>query len=135
MDVALCKINLKKNILEFAGAHRPLYLLRGNELTQYKGSHKAIGGIPLGKKPEADFENHLINLEPKDRVFFFSDGLPDQVSGETGRKYQASRIRELLVEHYDVEIYDYEKIIYDDFMAYKGDYKQVDDILLIGIEF
>jgi PAS domain S-box-containing protein len=135
MDVALCKINLKKNILEFAGAHRPLYLLRGNELTQYKGSHKAIGGIPLGKKPEADFENHLINLEPKDRVFFFSDGLPDQVSGETGRKYQASRIRELLVEHYDVEIYDYEKIIYDDFIAYKGDYKQVDDILLIGIEF
>ncbi|MBO7477851.1 MAG: PAS domain S-box protein [Salinivirgaceae bacterium] len=135
MDVALCKINLKKNILEFAGAHRPLYLLRGNELTQYKGSHKAIGGIPLGKKPEADFENHLINLKPKDRVFFFSDGLPDQVSGETGRKYQASRIRELLVEHYDVEIYDYEKIIYDDFMAYKGDYKQVDDILLIGIEF
>ena len=135
MDVALCKINLKKKILEFAGAHRPLYLLRGNELTQYKGSHKAIGGIPLGKKPEADFENHLINLEPKDRVFFFSDGLPDQVSGETGRKYQASRIRDLLVEHYDVEIYDYEKIIYDDFMAYKGDYKQVDDILLIGIEF
>lgn len=135
MDIALCKINLKKNILEFAGAHRPLYLLRGNELTQYKGSHKAIGGIPLGKKPEADFENHLINLEPKDRVFFFSDGLPDQVSGETGRKYQASRIRDLLVEHYDVEIYDYEKIIYDDFMAYKGDYKQVDDILLIGIEF
>lgn len=135
MDVALCKINLKKNILEFAGAHRPLYLLRGNELTQYKGSHKAIGGIPLGKKPEADFENHLINLEPKDRVFFFSDGLPDQVSGETGRKYQASRIRDLLVEHYDVEIYDYEKIIYDDFIAYKGDYKQVDDILLIGIEF
>lgn len=135
MDIALCKINLKKNILEFAGAHRPLYLLRGNELTQYKGSHKAIGGIPLGKKPEADFENHLINLKPKDRVFFFSDGLPDQVSGETGRKYQASRIRDLLVEHYDVEIYDYEKIIYDDFMAYKGDYKQVDDILLIGIEF
>ena len=135
MDVALCKINLKKNILEFAGAHRPLYLLKGNELTQYKGSHKAIGGIPLGKKPEADFENHLINLEPKDRVFFFSDGLPDQVSGETGRKYQASRIRDLLVEHYDVEIYDYEKIIYDDFIAYKGDYKQVDDILLIGIEF
>ncbi|MBR5643107.1 MAG: PAS domain S-box protein [Salinivirgaceae bacterium] len=135
MDVALCKINLKKNILEFAGAHRPLYLLRGNELTQYKGSHKAIGGIPLGKKPEADFENHLINLKPKDRVFFFSDGLPDQVSGETGRKYQASRIRDLLVEHYDVEIYDYEKIIYDDFIAYKGDYKQVDDILLIGIEF
>lgn len=135
MDIALCKINLKKNTLEFAGAHRPLYLLKGNELIQYKGSHKAIGGIPLGKKAEENFENHLINLEPKDRVFFFSDGLPDQVSGETGRKYQASRIRDLLIEHYESEIFEYENIIYEDFLAFKGDYKQVDDILLIGIEF
>ena len=137
MDIALCKINLKKQTLEFAGAHRPLYLLRGSELTQYKGTHKAIGGIPMVKKGQEEplFENHLINLEPKDRVFFFSDGLPDQVSGETGRKYQASRIRELLVAHSDVGILEYENLIYEDFMAFKGDYKQVDDILLIGIEF
>ena len=71
MDIALCKINLKKNILEFAGAHRPLLLLKNSDLQVIKGTRKAIGGIPLGKKQEANFENHLINLEPGDRVFFF----------------------------------------------------------------
>ena len=32
MDIALCKINLKKKELHFAGAHRPLFLLRKGEL-------------------------------------------------------------------------------------------------------
>jgi PAS domain S-box-containing protein len=135
MDIALCKINLKKNILEFAGAHRPLLLLKNNELHQFKGTRKAIGGIPLGKKQESNFENHLINLGPGDRVFFFSDGLPDQIGGEDGNKYQASRIRSLIVENPEVSIYDYEKIFLKDFEVYKGDFKQIDDVLLIGIEF
>lgn len=135
MDMALCKINLKKNILEFAGAHRPLYLTRGKELIQYKGSHKAIGGIPLGKKQEEDFENHLINLEAGDRVFFFSDGFPDQVGGDSGRKYQTNRMREVLLNNTEATIFEHEKILNDDLEAYRGNYKQVDDILLIGIEF
>jgi serine phosphatase RsbU (regulator of sigma subunit) len=135
LDIALCKINLKKNILEFAGAHRPLYLLKNNTLTPYKGTRKAIGGIPLGKKQEANFENHLINLEPGDRVFFFSDGLPDQIGGESGGKYQATRIRSLITDNPDVQISDYEKLFLKDFEDWKGDYKQIDDVLLIGIEF
>lgn len=135
MDIALCKINLKKNILEFAGAHRPLYLLRKGELEQFKGDRKAIGGIPLGKKLEKEFENHLINLENGDKVFFFSDGLPDQVGGEKGEKYQAKRIRELILKYPDIPVKDYEKLIEEDFISYKGDFKQIDDVLLIGIEF
>jgi PAS domain S-box-containing protein len=135
MDIALCKINLKKNILEFAGAHRPLLLLKNNDLQVLKGTRKAIGGIPLGKKQEANFENHLINLEPGDRVFFFSDGLPDQIGGEHGYKYQATRIRSLIMENPDINIYDYEKLFSKDFEDYKGDFKQIDDVLLIGIEF
>lgn len=135
MDIALCKINLAKNILEFAGAHRPLYLYRNGELIEYKGDRKAIGGIPLGKKPEKEFENHQINLENGDKVFFFSDGLPDQVGGDSGKKYQASRIRELITNNPDIKINEYEKFFFADFEKWRGNFKQIDDVLLIGIEF
>ena len=67
--------------------------------------------------------------------FFFSDGLPDQIGGEHGYKYQATRIRSLIMENPDINIYDYEKLFAKDFEDYKGDYKQIDDVLLIGIEF
>lgn len=135
MDIALCKINLTTNLLQYAGAHRPLYLLRNGELKEFKGNRKAIGGIPLGKKPEKDFENHVINLEIGDKVFFFSDGLPDQVGGPDGRKYQASRIRAAIAEHADQEIGFFNSYFASDFEAWKGETKQIDDVLLIGIEF
>ncbi|MBE9467182.1 MAG: PAS domain S-box protein [Bacteroidetes bacterium] len=135
MDIALCKIDLAKSKLEYAGAHRPLYLLRNGELSQYKGNRKAIGGIPLGKKPELDFQNHIINFEVGDKIFFFSDGLTDQLGGPNKRKYQASRIRELLTEHSDFTMVQYSNFFARDFKKWKGETKQIDDVLLIGIEF
>jgi len=135
MDIALCKINLKKKVLEYAGAHRPLYLLRNNELQVFKGNRKAIGGIPIGKKAEEEFENHVIHLESGDKVFFFSDGLPDQIGGENGRKYQATRIREIIENNATLKMPEFETFFDKDFEAYKGGFKQIDDVLLIGIEF
>ncbi len=61
MDIGLCIIDDKKGILQYSGAHRPLYLLRDGELIEYKGDRKAIGGIPHKKKPEKDFTNHKVN--------------------------------------------------------------------------
>ena len=94
MDVALCKISPKKKELQFAGAHRPLYFVRNGELKEYKGNMKAIGGIPLRKRKEKDFITHKIEIQNNDKFFIFSDGLPDQIGGEIGRKYQAKGIRE-----------------------------------------
>ncbi|WP_245934981.1 PAS domain S-box protein [Breznakibacter xylanolyticus] len=133
MDLALCKINPKKNELQYAGAHRPLYYLRNGELTEYKGSRKAIGGIPLAKKIELDFENNIIDYQTGDKFFIFSDGLPDQ-TGKDGKKYLNKRIREALTEDKDATMAHYARFFSKDFYDWMGEEKQVDDVLLIGIE-
>lgn len=135
MDIAFCKIDLQKNEVQYAGAHRPLYLLRDGELSEFKGDRKAIGGIPHRKKTEQDFKNYVINLRKNDKIFFFSDGLPDQLGGPDKKKYSARRIREALLEHADFSMEGYNKYFDDDFTSWKGDTKQIDDVLLIGIEF
>ena len=135
MDIALCKINVLKNEVEFAGAHRPLYLLRGEEIIEYKGDRKAIGGIPVGKKPEEPFTTHYIKPEKGDKIFFFSDGLPDQLGGPERKKYSPRRIREMLVAHRNYTMAEFNRLFEDDFLEWKAGIKQTDDILLIGIEF
>lgn len=135
MDIAFCKIDLKNNEVQYAGAHRPLYLLRDGELQEYKGDRKAIGGIPHRKKAEQDFKNYVIKFRKNDKIFFFSDGLPDQLGGPEKKKYSAKRIRETLLEHADFSMEGYEKYFEQDFTTWKGDIKQIDDVLLIGIEF
>ena len=135
MDIALCRINLKKKELQYAGAHRPLYLLRNGELHEYKGNRKAIGGIPHKKKPEKDFINHVIDIKRGDKIFIFSDGMPDQIGGPDRRKYMPKRIRQNIVENKDLSMQQYSNLFASDFKKWKGDNKQIDDVLLIGIEF
>jgi PAS domain S-box-containing protein len=135
MDIAFCKINHRDKEVQFAGAHRPLYLLRNGELNEFKGDRKAIGGIPHRKKDEENFTNYTLNYKRGDKIFFFSDGLPDQLGGPEGKKYSPKRIRELILENTDLPIEKYSNLFAEDFEYWKGMGKQIDDVLLIGIEF
>ncbi len=135
MDIAFCKINYEQKQLDFAGAHRPMYYLKNNgEFVQYKGTLKAIGGIPMLKKKEKDFLNHKIEFQENDKFFIFSDGLADQVGGEKNRKFKNSKIREIIIEHKDAKIFDFYNIFEDEYFTWKGANKQIDDILLLGVE-
>ena len=135
MDIALVKYNPKKNEIHYAGAHRPLYFLRNGELTEYKGDRKAIGGIPLGSKPEKNFTNYVIPVETGDKVFFFSDGLTDQLGGTEFKKFSPARVRDMISQNSNNTMEDYHQLFDKDFFAWKGNEKQIDDVLLIGIEF
>jgi PAS domain S-box-containing protein len=135
MDIAFCKINLKKKELQYAGAHRPLYHLRGTELTEFEGDRKAIGGIPHRKKPETDFKNYIIQIQEGDKIFFFSDGITDQVGGPLVKKYSPARVRENIIKYHNYSMSKFANFFAKDFSDWKGERKQIDDILLIGIEF
>lgn len=136
MDIALCKIDLKRMHMEYAGAHRPLYMVREAELEEFKGDRRAIGGIPNPRKAEGEFTNYSIDLHVGDRIFFFSDGLPDQQGGENGqKKYSPQHIREILLEQRKLSMQRLAQFIEEDFLQHRGTWRQMDDVLLIGIEF
>jgi PAS domain S-box-containing protein len=135
MDIALVKYNPRKNIIHYAGAHRPLYMLHNGELTEYKGDRKAIGGIPLGNKPEKNFTDYTINVEAGDKIFFFSDGLTDQLGGTEFKKFSPARVRDHIVANQNFSMEEFHKFFENEFFTWKGNEKQIDDVLLIGIEF
>jgi PAS domain S-box-containing protein len=135
MDIAFCKINHKKKELQYAGAHRPLYFMSNGELEEYKGDRKAIGGIPHKNKEESEFTNYIINFKRGDKAFFFSDGLSDQLGGPEIKKYSPKRVRDIIVENKDLNMQEFNAFFIEDFEQWKGTNKQIDDVLLIGIEF
>jgi len=135
MDIAFCKIDLKKKELQFTGAHRPLLFLSEGELTEYKGDRKSIGGIAMGKKVEEDFVNNIIQFKKSDKIFFFSDGITDQLGGPFGRKYTTGRIREKILDHPGFTMQQYHKLFEEEFSSWQEGFTQLDDVLMIGIEF
>jgi PAS domain S-box-containing protein len=134
MDIALLKIKLGNGEIEYAGAHRPLYLVRDGELIEYKGDRKAIGGIPHRKKFEKNFTNHEINVKKEDRLFIFTDGYPDQIN-ENMEKFKNKRIKEMILNNNDKPMYQLGNLFIQEINNWKGTQKQIDDILFIGIEF
>jgi serine phosphatase RsbU (regulator of sigma subunit) len=136
MDIALCKIDYSKNTMSFAGAHRPLYYLKNNgEFLQFKSTLKAVGGIPRKNKIEPSFTNHDIVFESGDKFFIFTDGLPDQIGGPRRSKLKNKGVRELIINNKDKSIFDFYEILKQNFYSWKGDNKQIDDVLFIGVEF
>ncbi len=134
MDMALCKFYKHKPVMEYAGAHRPLYLLTEGEITVYKGDRKAIGGLKHPKKPEQPFTMQEIQYHPGDKFFFFTDGLTDQMGGPDGHKYGSGRVRQVLLENAGYTIPQFHDFFQNDFTSWMGQERQLDDLLLIGIE-
>ena len=135
MDVAICRISKDQNEVLYAGAHRPLYRLRGGEqeVAQYKGSKYPIGGMQYDG--QNNFEDQVVEVEKGDQVFFFSDGLPDQFGGPDNRKLGPKRIRRLIEENKGKSMNEFNVLFENHFMEWMGDGKQMDDVLLIGINF
>jgi len=134
MDIALCKFSNDCKQLSFAGAHRPLYIMRDNELLHFKGDRRAIGGIRNKNKELKDFTNHSIDLFKGDRIFIFSDGLSDQFKEGSLEKFQEKQVRQILQESNDLSMADIHNIFEQRLSEWQGNYRQIDDMLLIGIE-
>jgi PAS domain S-box-containing protein len=135
MDIAFLKIMTAARKIHFCGAHRPLYFIRKGKLTEFKGDRKAIGGIPNRKRPEEPFTNYVINYKPGDKIFFFTDGLADQLGGPEFKKYSPARIRDIILTNPDFTMLQFRDYFMKDFEEWMGKIKQTDDVLILGIEF
>lgn len=133
MDISLCKVNFKTGTLEYAGAHRPLYYYNGTEIEEFKGNKFPIGGGIY--KNQTNFTNYEIKFKKGDSFYFFSDGYPDQFGGPENRKFGPARIRSLITDHKkNKTMAEMHQLFSNEFVEWMGDKKQMDDVLLIGIE-
>ena len=133
MDIALCSFHKDTKTINFAGANRPLWIIRKgqNEIEEIKGTKKAIGGINTMINP--NFENNKIQLEQGDTFFLFSDGFADQFGGENNKKITTNRLKKLLVNVQNETMEQQEKQISNYLENWKSGTEQTDDILVIGI--
>jgi len=131
MDIALCVFDLENEILEFAGANNPLYIVRNKELIEYKADKMPIG-VYDNLKP---FTRNIIKMEKGDLYYMFSDGYADQFGGPEGKKFKYKQLKDLFVSISHLPMNEQLTVIEKTHEEWKGNYFQVDDILVIGIKF
>ncbi len=136
MDTAVIAIAKDKTHLFFAGAMNSLYyLFTHSEATQkIKGSKKMIGGIQDTTTAKLSFEEHKIDITNTHvTLYLASDGFQDQFGSHQNKKITSRRLRELLFEHKALRMDEQKQVLSSYFENWKGNYPQIDDVMLLGI--
>jgi serine phosphatase RsbU (regulator of sigma subunit) len=131
MDIAVCLIDFEKNILWFAGANNPLYLVRNGELIHYRGDKMPVA-IHYKMDP---FTLHKIDLQKGDAFYIFSDGYADQFGGPKQKKFMSMQLRETLVSMAGMPMLKQGEKLNEIFEEWRGDSPQIDDVTLIGVRY
>jgi serine phosphatase RsbU (regulator of sigma subunit) len=133
MDMGICAINNSSNEVIFAGAMRPVYLCRDSKLEEIVGDKVAIGtDFHDGIHKDFKFSNKKIEVQKGDVFYLSTDGYADQFGGEKGKKMMKKNFKNLLQHISHKPMTEQEKIVSDSFLEWKGNFEQVDDVLVIG---
>lgn len=132
MDMALCKLDKKKRNLTYAGANRPIWLVRDGqiEVDEIKATKKAIGGFT---DDDQLYETHTLHLDKGDMFYIFSDGYADTFNGSTGKKLTTRKFREIILTLSTKPLNDQENYLDKFIEDWKLGTEQIDDICVMGV--
>jgi serine phosphatase RsbU (regulator of sigma subunit)/tetratricopeptide (TPR) repeat protein len=143
MDVALIAVNLKSHKVTYTGAHNGLWIvanekqfeldalaLNGKALYDFKGDKQPVGYYAHANP----FTQMEIQCKKGDRIYLTTDGFADQFGGEAGKKLKYLPLKRKILEIQDQEIQNQGETMLAYFLDWKGDFDQVDDLCIFGLE-
>ncbi|MBX3101505.1 MAG: SpoIIE family protein phosphatase [Bacteroidetes bacterium] len=131
MDVSLVTLNLGTREIQFAGANRPLFYMHKGEMHELKGNKYPVGGKYNVHDP---YVGHTVPLQPGDSFYIFTDGFADQFGGNRRRKFLNKRFMQLLADISRLPLDKQHPALNEAFETWRGDEKQLDDVLVVGVQ-
>lgn len=131
MDIAMVMYDEEKQEINFAGAYRPLYHFRDNNLTELKADKQPIAAY-IKEKP---FTDNYLEIKNNDTIYIFSDGFYDQISMDLSKKFGIKQFRELISENQVLPLTDQKIILIENWKNWKQNARQTDDIIILAVKF
>lgn len=130
MDMTLCILDRKTNMIDIAGANNPLYIFRNENLQEIRADKLPIGYYEAGSTRK--FTNNRIQLEKSDTIYLFSDGYADQFGGPRGKKFMVGQLRGFFKQIHQMPMKEQFSTLNQTIEHWRGNLEQVDDILVLG---
>ncbi len=131
MDMSLVTVDIQNNILYYAGANCPIYIINENQITEYKPDKMPIG---MHRNNHLHFTLHTIPIKKGDRIYMFTNGLIDQFGGKDGKKLKRNGFKEKIVELQEFDFNEQCSRLKNFYKMWSAGIEQVDDILIVGFD-
>ncbi|MCR5451434.1 MAG: PP2C family protein-serine/threonine phosphatase, partial [Lachnospiraceae bacterium] len=112
------------------GGHEYPFFKLGDEFTLYKDKH----GFSVGWFDDSEYTEYEIQLNPGDRLFVYTDGVPEATNG-SGEMYGTDRALEVLQRDKDASCEKLLEDVWQDVGVFVGDAEQFDDLTMLALEY
>jgi serine phosphatase RsbU (regulator of sigma subunit) len=129
-DAAICRIDPGENRLVFAGAGLPLYLESGEGIREIKGDRAGVGDRRTSDR--GAFTNHVLDLAGITKLFLATDGLTDQIGGESRLPFGRERFKRILHEIRTLPLSRQRQALSDAWHNHVGGEEIRDDLTVLG---
>jgi phosphoserine phosphatase RsbU/P len=132
LTMILCVLDTRDGrlCLTSAGHMLPL-VLRADQLVPVENA----GGLPVGLFPESDYEDSYVQLMPGDRVYLYSDGIPEQFDTANAGMFGLERLEALLRSGCSRPIEQVVAGVVDSLAAWAGGRRFADDVTLVALQW
>jgi len=127
MDLAIIAYDKCLQTIRFAGARRPLWIVRNGNLMEFQGTPRSIGGNYWRNDV---FIETTVPVRTGDLVYIFTDGLSDQFGGAGDKKLMRSGLRKLILSASELDVIDQTAYISSQMRAWQSDRESTDDQML-----
>ena len=135
MDMTVCSFDLEAMEMRYAIANQTAFVIRGGEAIKLQGDRMPVGRYIIEKE---HFTTQTIQLQKGDAVYCFSDGIQDQLGGdsanEIGEKFLQKNLINFLTDNYDKPFDTQQKLLDKTITNWSNGRPQIDDMTLIGIK-
>jgi serine phosphatase RsbU (regulator of sigma subunit) len=98
-----------------------------------QGELYSIGGV-FSKNSDHQFNIYEIEANKPGMLYMFTDGFFDQMGGPENRKLMFPRLKEKFSQIWQMPVQEQKQELKDFYADWKGNNKQTDDVLIIGIQ-
>ncbi|MCH2236109.1 MAG: SpoIIE family protein phosphatase [Crocinitomicaceae bacterium] len=131
MDAAICTIDTKTKKLMYAGANRPLWIVKNDIISEIKATKVAVAGFT---DDDQVYEEHVLDLEEGMRFYMSSDGYADQFGGQFEKKFKVKNMKSLILRIQDKDFQEQRNVLESEIVNWMGEVEQIDDICVVGFE-
>ena len=92
-----------------------------------------LPGVPIGLLPEAHYEERVLELNPGDRLYFYSDGLSEERNAK-GQLFGTQRMQTTVAQSGELEIEESIATLIGEVIAWRGSESLHDDVAIVAVE-
>ena len=129
-DGILICINVSTREITYSAANNKPIVISKNQIIEQQ-----VDKMPVGKGERMQpFKLYQLNANSGDMLYLYTDGYADQFGGPKGKKFKYRPLNEMLLHNIHLSLSEQHTMLLNNFVEWRGDLEQVDDVCVMGIK-